>query len=231
MYETVQNPEDGATTPETEPTVFKVGDNSVYNSVDSLHKGAIAKEEHISTLTSENAELKSKLAELENTSNVAEELKAMKELLSKSESAEENTTSPQLDEETIRKLAADIYTSKQTEEISKRNAQEATEALNKAFGKDAKVVFENKAKELGMSQEELHSMAAKSPSAFKTLLGINNNANATSKELLGKSSTLSTFHRPEEDNTPEWKKKLNERKSREVVSSKEVLAMYKLAST
>lgn len=92
-----------------------------------------------------------------------------------------------LSEEQIASLVTRTLTQNQQAEIQKNNLASVVNAVKETFGDKAEEVFYSKAKELGMSAEEVNALAAKTPKAVLTLLGVsavpNTNRNAPSAGL------------------------------------------------
>ena len=77
-----------------------------------------------------------------------------------------------LSEEQVALLVTKTLTQTQQAQIQKENLNSVVEAVKKSFGDKAEEVFYSKAKELGMSVEEVNALAAKTPKAVLTLLGV-----------------------------------------------------------
>ena len=78
-----------------------------------------------------------------------------------------------LSEEQIASLVTRTLTQNQQAEVQRNNLASVVEAVKQSFGDKAEEVFYSKAKELGMSAEEVNTLAAKTPKAVLTLLGVN----------------------------------------------------------
>lgn len=149
-------------------TTYVVGEHSVYNSVEELHKGAIQKESYIQTLKQELAEARSTIEELSRNDTIVEQLKQIRE--NKMDNTE-NTNTSQLPEEAIKQIALNAVQdfNKQNEaESNLANCKQAVASINA----DVELAIKNKAKELGCSVEYIESIARTSPKAFKSMFGI-----------------------------------------------------------
>lgn len=146
---------------------FVVGDRTVYNSVEDLYKGAIEKEKYITTLHSELKELKETVAMLQREAKVVDTLK---DLQNKTTQKEDITTQmSHLDADEVKKIALQTLQAQRVAEVSENNLKDCKEVLSNF--KDSDTVVENKAKELGISSEDLWNIGKKSPKAFKEILG------------------------------------------------------------
>ena len=165
--------ESGTTETNSATMLFKVGENSVYTSVDSLYNGAIEKEKLIARLKSEAAEMQQKLSQLSNKANVKEQLMEMQNTLSNPQQIiqqTENTTSL-ITEDKVKDLALQAFQQQQAE-LQRNVAIANTNAkLHAVFGADAESKLNAKAAEIGMTAQDLLDMSVKSPKAFDKLLG------------------------------------------------------------
>lgn len=104
-----------------------------------------------------------KIAELERT---------VLALTSGSQSQQVDAPAPALSEEAIAAIVSKTLTSNQEAASRQQNVTEVVTALQSAFGTRAEEVFNNKAKELGMSVQDLNALAARTPRAVMNLIGI-----------------------------------------------------------
>jgi hypothetical protein len=77
-----------------------------------------------------------------------------------------------LSKEEIAELVSSTLSNQQKEAIAKQNLSQVVSTLTQSFGDKAEEVFYGKAKEVGMSVQEINELAAKSPAAAYRLLGI-----------------------------------------------------------
>ena len=148
-------------------TTYVVGEHSVYNSVEELFKGAKQKEEYISKLQQELATAREKIEELSTKSNIAEQLKQIRE----NKMDTENTNTPMLPEDAIKQIALKAMQESnkaQEAESNLANCKQAVASINS----DVELALKNKANELGCTVEYLESIAKTSPKAFKSMFGI-----------------------------------------------------------
>lgn len=105
-----------------------------------------------------------KITELENT------LKAL------TQNANNQQSSPPapagLSAEEIANLVNQTLTQKQQADLAKANIGTVVSAVTKAFGDKSEEVFYGKAKELGMSVEDINALASRTPTAALKLLGL-----------------------------------------------------------
>lgn len=149
-------------------TTYVVGEHSVYNSVEELHKGAIQKEGYIQTLKQELAEARATIEELSKNETIVERLKQIRE--NKMDNTE-NTNPSMLPEEAIKQIALNAmqdYNKATEAESNLANCKQAVASINA----DVDLAMKNKAQELGCTVEYLESIAKTSPKAFKSMFGI-----------------------------------------------------------
>ena len=142
-----------------------------YKSVEDALNGLKHAQEFIPKIKQEKTE-----AELEIEAMKAElsRLKGLEETVFELTQKKEQTPTSgvALNEEDIAKLVEQTLTKKQQEEFRVKNQKAVVEAMNQKFGKDAQQVFYGKAQELGLSVEEMNELAAKTPKAVLSLLGV-----------------------------------------------------------
>lgn len=81
-------------------------------------------------------------------------------------------TTPTLTEADIATLVQQTLTKTQQAELQKRNISTVVEKITAQFGDQAEKVFYEKANEMGMTVEEMNALAAKTPKAVLTMLGV-----------------------------------------------------------
>jgi hypothetical protein len=106
-----------------------------------------------------------KITELENT---------LKALTQQNNTPASQPATPGLSEEQIASLVTQTLTRQQQAEVSKQNLSKVVSAVTSAFGEKSEEVFYGKAKELGMSVEDINALAARTPIAALKLLGLDN---------------------------------------------------------
>lgn len=157
---------DTQTSEEQAPLV--VGANSVYKDVQSLIEGKRQADAFIEKLKAENQALFEQLKAQTNLNKFKEELQQMTEI---TEATAIGATT-QLTEDQIRDIALKSFEAKQAEMQRTSSLQKANDALQAMYGSEASIKKENKAKELGMTVEQLDEMCVNAPKAFNKLMGI-----------------------------------------------------------
>lgn len=125
-------------------------------------------------------QLSSKDQELQALKAQAAELEALKDTVSKlTQKLTETPSNPQgnqISEEAIAELVGRQLTARQVAEKASQNQASVAQALQAQYGEKASEMFYSKAKELGMSQDQINSLAASSPQAVLTMFGVTGGA-------------------------------------------------------
>lgn len=153
-------------------TITREDGTPKYKSVEEALEALAESQKFISTLKGENSELRSREEELSRKAAEAEALEEVVRRLKEGEQVKpkENTT-PEgglNDDATVEKKLEELLNRKQQEAQALNNLKQVNDELLNKFGEKAPDVVKAKAQELGMTTEELKSLAAKSP---KLVLG------------------------------------------------------------
>lgn len=146
-----------------------------YRDVPSALQGLQHAQSFISQLKSEMATLKAENESLRIQAEKIKELEATIQTLSSNARTQtvSEPTSVALDEESLASLLEKTLTKREIEARRQANVTKVVSEVKNKFGDKAEEVFYGKAKELGMSVEEVNELASKSPQAVLGLLGIN----------------------------------------------------------
>lgn len=133
--------------------------------------------------------------ELEDARKEIERLKAVEDSvtrLTSGQSPQTTQTSQGLDAEAVANLVTQTLQRRETESTQKANLSSVVNTLQQAFGQDAEKNFYSKANELGISVEEMNTLAAKSPKAVYDLFGLSSKNTSTSGKLPQTSPSINT---------------------------------------
>ncbi len=119
-------------------------------------------------LEQEAARLREENARLKTVQETVEQLTQQQ----RQETVHTNTNN--LDPDAIVNLISQTLSQREVEATKKVNTSKVVDQMQQAFGNDAEKVFYDKAKELGMTAEDLNNLAAKTPVAVLQLFGIAN---------------------------------------------------------
>jgi hypothetical protein len=133
--------------------------------IPELTKSLKAKEDELATAKTEAA----RVAELENS---------VKLLLTPQENKRETPPSVGISKEDVAAIVSQTLAQKQTEAASSQNIASVVKAVKDRFGEKAESAFYEKASQLGLSPDAINQLAATSPTAALTLLGLDKNASS-----------------------------------------------------
>jgi ATP-dependent Lon protease len=162
-----------------------------YKSVEDALKGLQHAQNFIPTIKNE---LDQKEQELERLRAEAARVKTLEETIASLTSQQTTlapTTSPVIDENKIAELVTKTLTRTQQEQLARENVSVVTSTLQQSFGADAEKKFYEKGAELGMTIQEMNALAAKSPKAVFSMLGIQVQPSST-KTVSPNASTVNT---------------------------------------
>jgi len=165
-------------------------------------------QEYIPALKSENETLKQEIEQLRQKAQRAEELEqTIDRLGQQQEPKEEQQTSQGLTAEQLQDLLEQKLSEREKAQAAQQNSQQVEQAIRQAYGEKASDVVAQKAKEYGMTAEQLGQWAANSPKAVMALFEIKSSAQG------GKSSPSSSVNIPpvttkDEEELPKPKRSL-----------------------
>ena len=143
-----------------------------YKTVEDALNGLKHAQEYIPQL---NTTLKQREQELEEARQQAakiQELESTLRKLTQPQDPVQATPVAGMTAEQVAVLVEQTLTKKQVETVSSQNIASVTQAVASKFGDKAEEVFYGKAQELGLSKAEFNALAAKTPKAVLSLLGI-----------------------------------------------------------
>jgi hypothetical protein len=155
------------------PLETLVGEGKKYATVDELAKAYLHAEPTIEQRNRENAQLREELATrvtmeqlLEKISNPTPKLEVTPEA--------HQPAKPALSQDDVNKLVRDALTEQEQNRAVAQNVNTVTAKLLEAYGSEEKAnqVIKQRAQELGVSVDFLQDVAAKSPKAFFTTIGL-----------------------------------------------------------
>jgi hypothetical protein len=147
-----------------------------YATPEDALRGAAHAQEYIRTLQREKAEADARLAALSAKEDKTAHLEAtLAELMQKvNKPAEPALNVPTGDD--IAAIVAKTLDSRSAAQKAQENQAQVAQALMKQFGAEAEAKYNEAAKELGLSPQELNELAAKSPKAVLKTLGVSEQA-------------------------------------------------------
>lgn len=138
---------------------------------DALH-GLKSAQEYIPQLKADKEAKEQELVRLRKEAERAAELERTLEALTSQRNETAQHQSVALDESKLAEIVNRQLTLKEQKQLAASNIQTVVSTLQQSFGADAEKKLYGKAEEMGMSAEEMNSLAARSPKAVLTMLGI-----------------------------------------------------------
>ena len=143
-----------------------------YRSVEEAFNGLKNAQEYIPTLRQQSDAKDQELIRLREEALRIKTLEETVLALTSQRNDPTPTSAPVFDENKLAELVDRTLSRKQQETVAKENAQSVVATLQQLFGADAEKKFYDKANEMGMSMVEMNALAAKSPKAVLTMLGV-----------------------------------------------------------
>lgn len=149
-----------------------VGEGKKYKTVEDLAKSRLEADAFIEQLKAEKEEIRK---DLESRLSLEQSLKEIKEARGATPPAKEEPASVPLDEQTIEQMIERTIEARNKKKTTAANIKEADRVIVDYMAGDrvkAEAFIKGKAEELGVGMEFLMSMAANSPKAFFSLVGV-----------------------------------------------------------
>lgn len=154
-----------------------VGEDKKFKTPEDLAKGKMESDQFIEQLKTEAKQLREEL----------ERRPTKEELLDTIRASQKDGTDNQdgLDAEAVRKLINEQVTAYDSEKLATKNIETAAQRMVDLYGAKAGEETVKRARELGMSVEELKQLSARSPQAFYNVMGLDSNASrdTTNKDI------------------------------------------------
>jgi len=159
-----------------------VGDGKKYSSVEDALKSVPHAQKHIQTLESELATLKEELMKRRTTEELLDEIKSGVQ-------PKENLQGVEFDQDKLMQLVDQTLEVKERQRLAKTNASQVAAKFTEKFGTEAETVYKSVARENGLSEQQLNSLAASSPNVVLKLAGL---AEAKTAPVSKSSSSINT---------------------------------------
>jgi hypothetical protein len=175
-----------------------VGPGKKFASVADLAKGKLAADSFIKKTTEENAQLRQVVADLSNKADSSEAINKLVEHLMNAPRASAGNPPPPNEADAsnnsqnnqVGLTRADVVAllkQSEREKVAQANRSEANRKLHSMYAEKAPEVVAAKAKELGLSVENLKALAESSPKAFSAMLNLNAEGSSPSASRPGAS--------------------------------------------
>lgn len=171
-----------------------------YANIEAALEGLRNAQEFIPTLRGQLTAKEQEVERLREQAERAVELERTLEALTSQQQQGNATHAPALDETKIAELVNRTLTAREKHQIAQSNLQSVVATLQQSYGADAETKFYGKAEEMGMTKEEMNALAARSPKAVLTMLGVNQqSANKQNTQITTPSSVNSAGYTPNQE--------------------------------
>lgn len=142
-----------------------------------LAKGYAHAQDHIANLTRQIEEMREDLGKQDYMKEVLDRIGTQKAQPSgeegqpKTSSTNDEGHKPEVSVDQIKELITQTLTEQEAKNTADQNLRETDRQLEQAFGTEAKAKVQERAAQLGMSNERMKQLAEESPSAFMALMG------------------------------------------------------------
>lgn len=142
-----------------------------YKSLEDALNGLKHAQEYIPKIKQEKTESELRIEQMEAELNRLRSLEETVFDLTQKQ-VETQTAGVPVSEEELAKIVESTLTKREREALYAKNQKTVASILMEKFGEDAPKVFYDKAKEMDLTVEEINMLAAKTPKAVLTLLGV-----------------------------------------------------------
>jgi len=152
-----------------------VGEGKKFATIEDLAKGKLEADTHIQRLEGEATLTREQIGELQKKAEKNVTLSELMETMKKANKGAEEGGNPSLDTDSLSKMVKEIMDGEHESQTKSENRRTANSAvLDKVNGdvEAARSYVAERAKQLGMSVEQVQALGEDSPSAFRTLMGI-----------------------------------------------------------
>lgn len=176
-----------------------VGEGKKFKSVEDLARGKAEADAHIARVQAEAEGLRTELRNRARLGDLVDQLAN----LPKNPPADPPAHPPtpdagdSLDPAKVQQMLNDLLTQREQQSVTDRNLNTVKTELVKAFGPGYADILASKANSLGLTKEALNDLAAKSPQAFFTLVGVNPGASPAPSGFTPPASSHRTSGLPE----------------------------------
>jgi hypothetical protein len=152
-----------------------VGEGKKYSNAEEALRSVPHAQNHIQTLESELAELKSELSKRKTTQELLDEIK------SGVKPVENTTQEGRLNQDSIMELVNNTLKQNEVKKTAQQNATHVANKFTERYGAEAEKVYNGLAKELNLTSQQLNDLATKSPNVVLRLAGFEAQATNVAK--------------------------------------------------
>lgn len=211
-----------------------VGENAKFKNEKELAKGKYIADNYIGTLESQMDHLRAEL-EKERSTNMAKA--KLEDLIDQYQNRQkeppvvptpDKDKSPTIDPKAIESLIDTRLSERETLRKQQENQEFVKSKLTEQFGTDYSRYISNAMVELGMSEDQLNSMARTSPKALLKMLGADQAVKDPFRNNIRNTANTFTPHQPEKKTWSYWQK-LKETDPKKYASRQTNVEMHKAA--
>jgi hypothetical protein len=153
-----------------------VGEGKKYSSPEDALKALPHAQQHIETLEREMAELREQLVKSKTAEEILEEI---------NKKPTEQVAEPQFDPNQLDELIESKLTAKEQQAVQQKNVSDVVNTFVQEYGDKAKAeeIYVQKAADLGISVDQINSLAAKSPKAVYELFGLSSKPESAPQKI------------------------------------------------
>ena len=205
-----------------------VGEGKKFADAAALAKAKVEADKFIEQLKQENKVLRESVGK---ELNAAENLKSLQAKIAELEKKTTERPNPEttgaLDQSQLERLVASVITKQEQTRTANQNLSAANDALVRIYGtlEKAKEAFAQRASELSMTVADLKTIAAKSPTAFGKVMGIEGKKGADNLQI---APPLNSAALPNVSNEPKFGSQAYYSKLRKEMGNTKFYADYKL---
>lgn len=148
-----------------QPSLFHVGDDKKFGTIDELDKAYGHANEHIGKIETENAEMRKQLEELTNKNSAVDKVLAA---LKGEQETDDNQPPAAEEAPAVEDVVAKLLAEREATSTKETNLAKVRDALSAKYGDKTNDVYVARAKELGVNLDDL---SATSPDAVLALFG------------------------------------------------------------
>lgn len=154
-----------------------VGEGKKFKEIKDLARGKVESDRFIEILKKKNDDLLKELNTRTSLDTFLDQMKAQKDPGHVDvPTPQGGQQSPALDDSNLEAKLNELLSRREAQRTQETNVDKVTRVLSEQFGNDATLVINHKAKEVGMTPQELQQLASRSPSAFFKLVGVSETA-------------------------------------------------------
>lgn len=191
-----------------------VGEGKKFSDAEALAKGKFQSDNHIKTLEAElallrkeHSEVKEELSKNKTANEIFEEIRRIRPEAEAANNQQttvvENREAEEVNlNDAVSQAVKEALSVMRTEEQSQSNLSKSMTALTEKFGDQAQTVLNQKSQQLGMTMDQLKTMAAENSTAFLALVGA---SPVTQGETITNTPSMPTSTQSTELSKPEKK--------------------------